>query len=85
MNRLELNEQAIKSTDPETIKQVRNCYGTILGFRVYARTTSEKHIAAGADYRLQVSFDTEEQAQSYIDMENSEQVDFQFETYLIRS
>jgi len=83
--RLEQNESILKSNLYADKQAVKNCYGAVLAFRVYAITTSQLHLEAGAGYQLQVSFDTMDQAQLYVSEQVADQVDFQFETYLIKS
>ncbi|PHS13454.1 MAG: hypothetical protein COA78_06875 [Blastopirellula sp.] len=41
----------------------------VLAVRVYSRTTSQRHLDAGATFRLYMSFDTIEQAQAEVDSE----------------
>jgi len=83
--RLEQNEAILKSNLDADKQAVKNCYGAVLAFRVYAQTTSPTHLEAGAGHSLQVSFNTMDQAEIYVSEQNADQVDFQFETYLIRS
>jgi hypothetical protein len=82
---LNQHEAILKSQDPADQLKVKQRIGKVLAFRVYAQTTSQRHLEAGALYQLQVSFDTLAHAEDYVAKEKAEQKEFELETYLIRS